>query len=347
VLDIQPIDVRQGISALKEANMFGKIISRSFMALLLMAAFTLTGCGQVPNDSNTSEFASSGVSGGTSGTSGYRGRGRHGDRATLVTERLGLDEAQQAALADLQASHKGQIDALVEAAKAEEMDRGTFAAQVKAVSESYGEGFLAILSDEQKVAWEEVQASMENFKGRRGRGHRKGNMRAEVIEKLGLTEDQQASLANLETTYRDQVEALIKSADEDPDREALHEEVKALGAAFQDAFVGLLTDEQKAAYDELQASIAGRSGFHGRGFKRGHGRTSLVDELGLNEDQVAALTELRASLHDDAKAIFESDYDADTKREQLEALHTEMTDGLLALLTEEQRAKYDELVSGT
>ena len=127
--------------------------------------------------------------------------------------------------------------------------------------------------------------------GFHGHGKRSGHKGA-LVEQLGLSEDQQAQIQALKEDIRGQ-------------RQALGEEYRA-------GFEAILTDEQRDALAGLKTN-------------RGK-RDSLVEQLGLSDDQQAQIQALREGLN-----------------EQKQALGEEYRAGFEAILTAEQYATFEEI----
>ncbi len=116
--------------------------------------------------------------------------------------------------------------------------------------------------------------------GRGFRGH--GRAHVSLAETLALTEDQQAEMASL--------------------RESFGEARQDLRESHRAAFREVLTEEQVATLDEIHESGARRRGARG----------SLVEALGLTDEQRETLAALRegamvekTALRDDRRAAFE------------------------------------------
>jgi periplasmic protein CpxP/Spy len=127
--------------------------------------------------------------------------------------------------------------------------------------------------------------------GHEGRGARMGRHRAQrITERLGLTEEQQATWKSLHEQHqketaplrqegRELFKKLRESMDaENPDTTAVgtaalalkehREKIRASRKAFHEQLLGVLTPEQKAKFEELRNSREGRRGERG---KRGPG----------------------------------------------------------------------------
>ena len=196
------------------------------------------------------------------------------------------------------------------------------------------------------VAAAAMDISAKGWHGKQGfYGHGKySGDKGSLIERLGLSQDQLAQLQTLKEDlgaqgqtlgeqYRTDFEAILT----DEQRETLAEIENPLGLSedqeeqlqalkeqdltkeeFQTSLDAILTDEQRDALEEQKAN----RGKHG---KRGKHEDSLVEQLGLTEDQQTQIQTLREDL-----------------REQKQALGKQYWTGLEAILTDEQLATLEQ-----
>ena len=166
-----------------------------------------------------------------------------------------------------------------------------------------------------------------------------------LADKLSLSEAQKAALAALRKEQKAETQAVLEAAKGSKDRKAVRDELKALREKHHAAILALLTDEQKATYADLKAEVRKRA--EERRTKAKSKRTPIEDQLGLDEEQRAALKTLRDGLRTDSKAVTQKAREAGTDREtvkkELEALRSGFDTAVRNLLTDEQKAKYDEL----
>ena len=191
------------------------------------------------------------------------------------------------------------------------------------------------------VAAAAMDTSAKGWGGKRGfhgqgkcSGHKGG-----LIEQLDLSEDQQAQLQTLKEDLREQQQALgeqyrtdfaaILTAEQLATLEArknplgLTDDQQAQIDALKDqdltkeefytSFEAILTDDQRDALAERKANRS----------KRGKHKTSLVDPLGLTEDQQAQVQALREDLQEQKQALreqFRADFEAILTAEQLAIL---------------------------
>lgn len=94
-----------------------------------------------------------------------------------------------------------------------------------------------------------------------------------VVEALKLTEDQQAEIEGILETYRTEVRDAFEAAREAEDRGAVMREMVELRRASMDKAMAVLTDEQRASWDELTGEPfqIGPGGFGFGGGRRGPG----------------------------------------------------------------------------
>ena len=177
--------------------------------------------------------------------------------------------------------------------------------------------------------------------GFHGHGKKSGH-KGSLVEKLGLSEDQQAQLQTLKENIRDQGQALgeqyrtdVEAILTDEQLETLEDLKNPLGLTdeqreqikdlkdqdltkeeFRTSFEAILTDEQIQTLEERKAN----RGQHG---KRGKHRNSLVEQLDLTEDQQTQIQTLIEALNEQRQALREeywTDFEAILTAEQLATL---------------------------
>jgi len=168
---------------------------------------------------------------------------------------------------------------------------------------------------------------------------------ATLTEELDLTDEQATRIRAIFEEKHAEFQALRESAPED--HEARHEQFRALWEEARASMNEVLTDEQEARLEELHES-RGHRGFKGGGFHGPHDPeehlSRLTEALDLTDAQVA---EIRAifeeqrpkfeALHGDASE------DREGRREAFMELREETHARVSAVLTEEQRARFEEL----
>ena len=191
------------------------------------------------------------------------------------------------------------------------------------------------------VAAAAMDTSAKGWGGKRGfHGHGKcSEHKGGLIEQLDLSEDQQAQFQTLKEDLRTQQQALGEQYRTDFAAILTDEQLATLEARknplgltedqqaqidalkdqdltkeeFYTSFEAILTDDQRDAFAERKANRS----------KRGKHKTSLVDPLGLTEDQQAQVQALREDLHEQKQALreqFRADFEAILTAEQLAIL---------------------------
>ena len=189
-----------------------------------------------------------------------------------------------------------------------------------------------------------MDTSAKGWGGKRGfHGYgKKSGHKGSLVEQLGLTEDQQAQLQTLKEDIREQGQALgeqhrtdFEAILTDEQIQTLEERKNPLGLTdeqreqiedlkdqdltkeeFRTSFEAILTDEQIQTLEERKAN----RGQHG---KRGKHRNSLVEQLGLTEDQQTQIQTLIEALNEQRKALREeywTDFEAILTADQLATL---------------------------
>ncbi len=202
-------------------------------------------------------------------------------------------------------------------------------------------GAVANLTDEQKAQLEAIWQQVQNGEMTREQAHEQiqtllgdilpdGGPHQRIADALALTEEQKAAAEDIHTAARTDIEALVES-----------------GRA---QFRALLTEEQIATLDSLEAEREASADFYGphsdgmgpHGFG-GVGRVVLNHGHGGGEaaDGHAFRLAEALSLTDEQKSAWESI--REETRTAIEARHEAARDAIRALLTEEQLATLDEL----
>ncbi|HEX7902151.1 MAG TPA: hypothetical protein VF950_30610 [Planctomycetota bacterium] len=117
----------------------------------------------------------------------------------------------------------------------------------------------------------------------------------------------------------------------------------------QEDLKGILTDEQKPRYDEMLRGGGGRGG-QGQGQGGGNNPTrggwfpstdDLKAKLSLTDDQVAKFNEIRDGIREEMRRMFQN-RDNRPGPDAIEKLRTDTTAKMRAILTDEQKPKFDE-----
>jgi len=168
------------------------------------------------------------------------------------------------------------------------------------------------------------QRGMQQRRGQGGPGMGGQNgPRGNVLEQLGLSDEQKEAIAAIRESFKPQIEAILAQretltrAEMKEQLDALHEQIKAEVEA-------VLTDEQKTQLEELKAEAEARRAEREAQMQanREAAREVMIEVLGLTDDQVNALEELRASAEAERDAIrelVESGTDRETVQAQVEA----------------------------
>ena len=140
---------------------------------------------------------------------------------------LVLTDAQKEELKSVMESYRTKMGAVMEQFKNGEMDEESAKAQLQALEAAMHEEIENMLSDEQKASLDEKIALMKEEREARGQAERQA-----MIDAVGMTSDQEASLQSINDEHESSVKALFESAKSSGegkfDRKAMHEALEAL-----------------------------------------------------------------------------------------------------------------------
>ena len=235
---------------------------------------------------------------GWGGKRGFHGHGKKSGHKGSLVEQLGLTEDQQAQLQTLKEDIREQGQAL---------------------GEQYRTDFEAILTDEQRETLEDLKNPL--------------GLTDEQREQIGDLKDQDLTKEEFRTSFEailtdEQIQILEERKANRSDRPGLGltddqktqiQELKDQDLTkeeFRTSFEAILTDEQIQTLEERKAN----RGKHG---KRGKHGNSLVEQLGLTEDQQTQIQTLIEALNEQRKALREeywTDFEAILTADQLATL---------------------------
>ena len=329
---------------------------RRFAITSVVVSITLLGCGnKIPVESPTGTGSTESASQASKASTDEIGSKLDGDNyskfrrgnhngweryVAALTDSLGLSDQQVADLNALHEDYRADVEALIDSAKASG-DRTGLRQSLKELRLGFEEDFNDVLTDEQQTRLEEIKA---NAAARR-KDKAWENYIAALTDSLGLSDEQVADLNELHDDYQADVKALIDNAKASGDRTGLRESLKELRQGFEDDFNDTLTDEQQARLEEIKANATSRRKDSGRG----NYIAALTDSLGLSDQQIADLNELYEDYQADVKSAIDSAQESGDRsglRDTLHELKEDFENDLDAILTDEQKAKLDEMKSG-
>lgn len=203
---------------------------------------------------------------------------------------LQLSDEQKSQLQALRTEHQEEMQALRQGGDVAREDW-------QAMRDQHRAEFQAILSDEQRAAWEQARAEREanrpdgqgvrpfGGKGRRGGG--RGGPLGDGGQSLGLSEDQQAAIGALRDDLREQMQALRASG------ETTREQAQAIMEQHREQVHALLTDEQKAQIEAWRAQ---------RPERRGRWGTAVDDGTTTTESAISTPTAIEEATWGQVKA---------------------------------------------
>jgi hypothetical protein len=195
-----------------------------------------------------------------------------------VQEDLKLSDEQVTQVEELAAKQRESLSGLRDASREERM---------KKFAESREQGQKAvdtILNDEQRTRLKQITLQIA---GPAAFGS------PEVADKLGISDEQQKSIEEIQSANREEMRSLFQDAD--GDRAAAFRKMQAARQATEEKLKGVLTDEQKTKWDELvgkkfegQLQVPGGRGFGGG--RRGNRGAELRHERPLSDGAATVLT---------------------------------------------------------
>lgn len=144
-------------------------------------------------------------------------------------------------------------------------------------------------------------------------------------EKLGLTDDQRASVEAIMESHRGRRNELSAL-----DKEQRHAAKQLMKQDIRSDLSTVLTPEQLAKFDEMQANRA----------KRG-GKQRLAEKLELTDDQRASVEAIMESRRESLKDL--RGLDRQQAHDARQLIHQDIRSDLSAVLSPEQLAKFDEM----
>ncbi len=178
-------------------------------------------------------------------------------------------------------------------------------------------------------------------------GHHKG--RTEMVSKLNLTADQQASLKSIREAQKAEMKALYenKSLNAEQKKAAREELFKKYSAQTKAVY----TPAQQAQIDKMKAEWKqkAKEGKHAKkdGMSRKHGKNSskggdFQKDLGLSDDQKSKMADLRADFKKQFETLRNNQSLSDEqKKEKSKELRKTQQDKMKSILTKDQVEKME------
>jgi len=160
------------------------------------------------------------------------------------------------------------------------------------------------------------------------------------VTRLDLSDDQKEAIAAIREAYKPEIEAILTER-ENLTRAEIKEQLDALHETIRAEIEGVLTAEQLAQLEEWKAEAELRRAERDAALEaaREQAKLVMIEVLGLTDDQVAALEELRLAAEAEREAIrelIESGADREEIQAQAEAQREAHQEALASILDDTQ-----------
>lgn len=164
-------------------------------------------------------------------------------------------------------------------------------------------------------------------------GSHRHDRHGDILAQIELSETQSEQIDAIRQQTRELVRQVFQN--DALSREEKHDAIKTIHRESKAAIQALLTDEQRAQIEQLKADRQAE--------RIARKIQQLTDRLELNDDQVAAITLILNNAQQSKQAIRDADIEREEKREQVQALKTQVKTDILALLTDEQAEVFNRM----
>jgi hypothetical protein len=170
---------------------------------------------------------------------------------------------------------------------------------------------------------------------------RRGGMEHD-LDQLNLTADQKARIQQINADYRQQMENL-KNDTTGGDRRA---KMETMHQQHMEAVRAVLTDEQRTQWDAMHQQ--GGPGMKGKHKMKGDGDAMMdmelehkMESLNLSDEQKNRVATVNQEYRQQMEALRSENLSKDEMRTRREALQRQHVENLKAVLTEEQRTRWE------
>lgn len=176
-----------------------------------------------------------------------------------------------------------------------------------------------------------------------------------LAERLGLSDEQAEKVRAIRGQQMDDLKAVRDDAALSPEQK--REKAQAVNQQANQKIRALLTPEQQPKFDQLVSEMRER----GRNFAGGRGPGGLGDGrperaqamgrrmaeyVGLSQDQIAKVKGIREKQQTDMQVVWnDAALSPEQKREKVHEIQQNANKDIRVLLTPEQQAKFDQLLS--
>jgi hypothetical protein len=159
---------------------------------------------------------------------------------------------------------------------------------------------------------------------------------SEVQSDLGLSDDQKSAASNLTAKMLEEQQASMQGGGGGGDRQAAMAKMNEMRQKMDSEFAAKLDDKQKVRITGIMVQVVGASALMD---------TELQSMLGVTEDQKKGFADAQRKSREASRESMQGlrDMSPEERTEMMAKMRAESDKALLAVLTEEQKAKLEEI----
>ena len=250
--------------------------------ILTAGLFVLSGCGQdttgIPTGAGTGleNISNSALTGDLDDVE-PAGRpiidGEAEGRSERIAAYLGLSEEQLEAIKQIRETSRQEVQALIQQNKDSGVPRDQIREAVEELLQKEREQIVALLNEEQKAKFEEIEArtQRQHRRPREGQRHPEGHPLLRAINAVDPTDEQLENIKQILEGQKDQIMALREEfGSDDVDKHAFRAQIEEIEQATLQNILDILDEEQGTQLTELiPFPLTERQIFRKLGFEKG------------------------------------------------------------------------------